>query len=448
MIPATISSTIRVGRRVASTTRVASVAVAPRHAPRTAPSSTGAGVGGDERAVVVVGPVAGEPGREHLGRGPQVHDVVRPHRARRRRGSKGAAAAAPRRPPAPGSRARRPAPRPRGGAARRRRRRPRSHAPCGRFALRSATSLSTNGRPSAGHEQSTDGGLARRHEPDEHDVARCEVLPSHDRPSAVPRSSRRSNQVGRMQSTPYAGRAPSFDRFTVHARAPCPGFASRPKTAPRSSPASTKRSPAASSRSARSAASSKPRSPSGIGTQHAVAVSSGTERARDHPARRSTSRAARSSSRPTRSSRPPPPRSTPARASCFVDCDPETMAFDLADVAARLGARHRGRRRGAHRRPHQPGAPRARAAVPRPRRAPRRGRRPRARQRARRTQRRHVRHRGRVLLLPDQGHRRRRGRHDRHRRRGDRREPRTRTATRARDRSSPTSTRAWARTGA
>ena len=43
------------------------------------------------------------------------------------------------------------------------------------------------------------------------------------------------------------------------------------------------------------------------------------------------------------------------------------MAFDLADVEAQHHARHRGRRRGAHRRPDQPGGPRARAAVPRPR---------------------------------------------------------------------------------
>ena len=56
--------------------------------------------------------------------------------------------------------------------------------------------------------------------------------------------------------------------------------------------------------------------------------------------------------------------------------------------------------------------------------------------------------RGELLLLPDEGHRGRRGRHDRHRRRRTSPKRHASTAIRARARSTPTSTRAWAPTGA
>ena len=73
---------------------------------------------------------------------------------------------------------------------------------------------------------------------------------------------------------------------------------------------------------------------------------------RDHPARRSASRAARSWFPRTPSSRRRPPRCTPARTLRFVDCDPQTMAIDPADLETLHRARHRRRRDRAHRRAH------------------------------------------------------------------------------------------------
>ena len=181
---------------------------------------------------------------------------------------------------------------------------------------------------------------------------------------------------------PARGLPPS--RFSAHARAPCPDPVPgrRPRRDPRPHRRSARR--AASSRWARSAASSKPRSPRATAREHAVAVSSGTERARDHPARARRRGPRGRSSPPTRSSRPPRPRCTPARACASSTAIPRRWR-STSPTSRVHRPRHRGRRRGAHRRarsaPRIPGSPQLCHGRGR---APRRGRRPRARQRARR----------------------------------------------------------------
>ena len=120
-------------------------------------------------------------------------------------------------------------------------------------------------------------------------------------------------------------------------------------------------------------------------------------RARDHPARRSASRAARSSFPPTRSSRRRPPRCTPARACGSSTAIPQTMAIDPADLEPLHRPRHRGRRHRAHRRARsRPRSTRSRRLCRGRGRAARRGRRARARQRVRRALGRHVRRRRRA----------------------------------------------------
>ena len=187
---------------------------------------------------------------------------------------------------------------------------------------------------------------------------------------------------------------PATTRFAAHARAPCPDLVPgrRPRRDPRTHRQRAR--PPASSRSARSGASSKAAFAARHGTEHAVAVSSGTSaleiilRALGVEGREvivpantffATAAAAVHAG---------------ARVCASSTATRETMAFDLADVEARLGADTAAVDRRPHRRPRSP--PRSTTLAQlcaAARRAPRRGRRPRARQRARRPSGRHVRHR-------------------------------------------------------
>ena len=258
---------------------------------------------------------------------------------------------------------------------------------------------------------------------------------------------RSRSHSGSLDASP---RAPTFDRFPRSCACPLRGSASRPKTAPRSSPGSTKRSTTrpAHARSDRPRARRRVRQRA-TRREHAVAVSSGTSaleiilraldvegrevhRPGEHVLRDGRGRGARRRARRVRRLRSRDDGVRPRRRR-GRSIGPDTAAVVVVHIGGLIS-------------PARPDA-RARCATSA---ACTSSRTPRTRTAARSAARSAGTFgvAGAFSLLPDQGHRRRRGRHDRHRRRRASPTRRGSTATRARARSSPTSTPASARTGA